>query len=125
MGAEAIIVRALDNVIEHEGLGPYNVPRGTISHVHGIFSFVQILGPLWTQTPYASRSTYAQAVEYDMNGPLRIESMFPLGESGALYYNGIYDPTSPILTNPTPDANFYSMVPFFDAFMPRSFPLFN
>jgi len=125
VGAEAIIIRALDNVIEHEGLGPYNLPRGTISHVHGIFSFVEILGPLWTQTPYAARSTYAQAVEYDMNGPLRIESMFPLGESGALYYTGIYDPTSPILTNPAPDDNFYTMVPAFDAFMPRPFPLFE
>jgi len=125
VGAEAIIIRALDNVIEHEGLGPYNIPRGTISHPHGVFSFVEIIGPLWTQTPYAARSTYAHAVEYDMNGPLRIESMFPLGESGALYYNGIYEPTSPFLTFPTPDPNFYSMVPAFDAFMPRPFPLFD
>ena len=124
-GAEAIIVRALDNVIEHAGLGPYNEPRGTIEHVHGIFDLVEIIGPLWTQTPYSSRSTYAQAVEYDMNGPIRIESMFPLGESGGLYYNGIYEPLSPFLTWPTPDDNFYSMVPFFDAFMTRPFPLFD
>jgi hypothetical protein len=60
-----------------------------------------------------------------MNGPIRIESMFPLGESGALYYTGIYDPTSPILTNPAPDDNFYSMVPAFDSFTPRPFPLFE
>jgi penicillin amidase len=125
VGAEAIIVRALDNVIEHEGLGPYNEPRGTISHTHGIFTFVDILGPLWAGTPYSRRSTYAQVVEYDMNGPARIESMFPLGESGALYYTGIYDPTSPILTNPDPDDNFYTMVPAFDAFLPRPFPLFE
>jgi penicillin amidase len=124
-GAEAIIVRALDNVIEHAGLGPYNEPRGTIEHVHGVFDIVEIIGPLWTQTPYSSRSTYAQAVEYDMNGPIRIESMFPLGESGGLYYNGIYEPLSPFLTYPTPDDNFYSMVPFFDAFMTRPFPLFD
>jgi len=39
-GAEAIIVRALDNVIEHAGLGPYNLPRGTISHDHSIFGQV-------------------------------------------------------------------------------------
>jgi len=115
--ANEIIVLALDNVIADIGLGPYNTPRGTISHIHGIFGFVQILGPLWTQTPYASRSTYAQAVEYDMNGPARIESMFPLGESGAMYYNGTLSPSF--------DPNFFSMVPVFDAFMPRPFPLFE
>jgi len=116
-GAEAIIVRALDNVIEHAGLGPYNLPRGTISHDHSIFGQVDILGPIWTQTPYAARSTYAQAVEYDMNGPLRIESMFPLGESGAMFYNGTLSPSF--------DPNFFSMVPAFDSFMPRPFPLFE
>jgi penicillin amidase len=117
IGAEAIIIRALDNVIEHAGLGPYNVPRGYITHSHGIFEFTPILGPLWAGTPYSARSTYAQAVEVDMNGPVRIESMFPLGESGAMYYNGTLSPTF--------DDNFYSMVPFFDAFMPRPFPPFD
>jgi len=123
--SEGIIVQALDNVIADMGLGPYNEPRGTIEYKHSIFGQVPVLGVLWDQTPFSNRSTYAHVVEFDMNGPLRIESMFPLGESGALYYNGIYDPTSPILTNPTPDANFYSMVPAFDAFMPRPFPLFD
>ena len=117
VGAEAIIVRALDNVIEHEGLGPYNEPRGTISHSHGVFTFVDILGPLWAETPYSRRSTYAQVVEYDMNGPARIESMFPLGESGAMYFNGTLTPSF--------DPNFFSMVPAFDSFMPRPFPLFD
>jgi len=116
-GSEAIIVRALDNVIEHEGLGPYNEPRGTISHNHSVFGLLDILGPIWYGTPYARRSTYAQVVEYDMNGPVRIESMFPLGESGAMYYNGTLSPTF--------DPNFFSMVPVFDAFMPRPFPLFD
>ena len=124
-GAEAIIVRALDLVIEHEGLGPYNEPRDTISHDHGILGIVPILGPIWDQTPFSNRSTYAHGVEFDMNGPVRIESMFPLGESGAMYYNGIYDPQSPFLTNPTFDDNFFSMVPAFDMFMPRPFPLFE
>jgi len=123
--ASEIIVLALDNVIADMGLGPYNEPRGTISHVHGVLELVEIIGPMWTQTPYSNRSTYAQVVEYDMNGPIRIESMFPLGESGALYYNGIYEPTSPFLTFPTPDDHFYSMVPAFDAFLPRPFPLFD
>ena len=116
-GAEAIIVRALDNVIEHAGLGPYNEPRGTISYEHGVLGFVPILGDIYDQTPYSRRSTYAHVVEYDMNGPLRIESMFPLGESGAMYYNGTLSPSF--------DPNFFSMVPVFDPFMPRPFPLFE
>jgi len=52
-----------------------------------------------------------------MNGPLRIESMFPLGESGAMFYNGTLSPSF--------DPNFFSMVPAFDSFMPRPFPLFE
>jgi len=114
--AEGIIILALDNVIADMGLGPYNTPRGTISYSHGVFDFVPVLGPIYDQTPYSSRSTYAQAVEYDMNGPLRIESMFPLGESGAMFYNGTLSPSF--------DPNFFSMVPAFDSFMPRPFPLF-
>jgi penicillin amidase len=125
VGAEAIIIRALDNVIEHEGLGPYNLPRGTIEYVHGVLTFAPILGVIYDGTPLGARSTYAQAVELDMNGPVRIESMFPLGESGAMYYNGMFDPTSPIFTNPTFDPNFFTMVPVFDAFLPRPFPLFD
>ncbi len=117
MGAEAIIIRALDNVIEHAGLGPYNEPRGTISYNHDIFGFVDVLGLIYDQTPYSRRSTYAHAIEFDMNGPLRIESMFPLGESGAMFYNGTLSPTF--------DPNFFSMVPVFDPFMPRPFPLFE
>jgi penicillin amidase len=110
VGAEAIIVRALDNVIESVGLGPYNVERGEIVYVHPIF------GEFW-RTPLSNRSTYAHCVEFDSNGPARIESMFPLGESGALYFNGY--------TTPVFDPNFFSMVPVYDAFMPRPFPLFN
>ncbi len=43
----------------------------------------QVFGNMW-RTPFSSRSTYAQCVEYDMNGPVRIETMFPLGESGSV-----------------------------------------
>jgi penicillin amidase len=110
VGAEAIIIRALDNVIEHQGLGPYNEPRGYIPYVHPVF------GQLW-ETPYSVRSTYAQVVELDMNGPIRIESMFPLGESGMFWFNGTF--------TPDPDPNAFSMVPVFDPFMPRPFPLFD
>ncbi len=115
--ANELIVLALDNVIADMGLGPYNEPRGTITYSHGVFNFSPILGPIYDGTPFASRSTYAQALELDMNGPMRIESMFPLGESGAMYYNGTLTPTF--------DPNFFSMVPAFDSFMPRPFPLFD
>jgi penicillin amidase len=123
--AEGIIILALDNVLADMGLGPYNVPRGTIPYKHDIFGLVPILGLIYDGTPASNRSTYAHAIEFDMNGPLRIESMIPLGQSGAMYYNGIYDPTSPILTNPTFDPNFFSMVPVFDPFLHRPFPLFE
>jgi penicillin amidase len=47
---------------------------------------------------------------------VRIESMFPLGESGHMDFNGTMLPTM--------DPNFFSMVPVYDTFMPRPFPLF-
>jgi len=120
VGAEAIIIRALDNVIEHAGLGPYNVPRGTIDFAHPLLSNLpppegDFFSRMWA-IPWSSRSTYAHVVEFGENGPIRIESMFPLGESGAMYYNGTMTPTF--------DPNFYSMTPFYDPFMPRPFPLF-
>ena len=64
-----------------------------------------------------SRSTYAHCVEFDSNGPMRIESMFPLGESGEVLPNQIGQAAI--------NQNFFSMVPIFDPFMPRPFPLFD
>ena len=55
---------------------PNNVPRKEIPYNHSM------LGPVCPPTPYASRSTYAHVVEFGRKGPIRIESMFPLGESG-------------------------------------------
>ena len=56
-------------------------------------------------------------IEFDLNGPSRIESMFPLGESG----EALPDPYGQISINP----HFFSIVPAFDPFMPRPFPLFD
>ena len=67
--------------------------------------------------PFSSRSTYAHVLEYGADGPLRIESMFPLGESGGFYYQGTFVPII--------DPNFFSMAPVYDPFMPRPFPLFD
>lgn len=108
--AQGIIVSALDNVLASIGPGPYNAARGEIVYRHPIF------GEFW-RTPFSSRSTYAHCVEYDLAGPARIESMFPLGESGALYFTGYQTPTF--------DPNYFSMIPHYDPFMPRPFPLFD
>ena len=113
---EGIIVQALDNVIAEMGLGPYNEERGYISFIHEVAPGQPLYDLVW-QTPFSNRSTYAQCVEIDMNGPVRIESMFPLGQSGASYYNGTLTPTF--------DPNFFSMTPVYDPFMPRPFPLFD
>jgi penicillin amidase len=120
-GAEAIIVQALDNVLGTVGLWPYNIPRGTIDYSHMLLSELPPpLGPAFTDmwsTPFSQRSTYAHVVEFGESGPVRIESMFPLGESGHMDFNGTMLPTM--------DPNFFSMVPAYDPFMPRPFPLFT
>ena len=119
--AEGIIVLALDNVITSMGLGPYNAPRGAIVFGHDLLGALDpLLGSNFGRLhsmPFSERSTYAHVVEYGEDGPLHIESMFPLGESGAFYFNGTFAPTV--------DPNFFSMVPVYDPFMPRSFPLFD
>jgi penicillin amidase len=115
--AAEIIVLALDNVIADMGLGPYEAPRGTIDYTHDLLSKLDPAFEAWHSTPFSSRSTYAHVVEYGENGPVRIESMFPLGQSGALYYNGTLSPTF--------DPNYVTMIPAYDSFMPRPFPLFE
>jgi len=120
--AEGIIVQALDTVIADMGLGPYNEPRGEIVFGHAVLA--GLLDPLLGTSfgnmhsmPYSARSTYAHVVEYGENGPIRIESMFPLGTSGQLWFNGTFAPTI--------DPNMFSMAPYFDPFMPRDFPTFE
>jgi len=107
---EGIIILALDNVLADIGLGPYGAPRGEIVYTH------QVFGEMW-RTPFSSRSTYAHCIEFDMNGPARIESMFPLGESGEV----LPDAYGQADINP----HFFSMIPAYDPFMPRPFPLFD
>lgn len=105
-----LIVLALDNVLSQLGPRPWGEARGKIRYIH------PVLGEIGT-TPFASRSTYAHCVEMGPDGPVRIESMFPLGESGDIrmdqYGLPVYDP------------NFFSMKNLFDSFTHRTFPLFN
>jgi len=116
VGAEAIIIRALDNVIEHQGLGPYGVPRGYDYYAHALLGALDPAFNAIHRTPKAARSAYAHVVEYGEDGPVRIESMFQLGESGAMFFNGTLTPTF--------DPNNFSMAPFYDTWTPRPFPLF-
>ncbi|MCP4898058.1 MAG: penicillin acylase family protein [bacterium] len=119
---DEIIVLALDWVIADMGLGPYEVPRGTIDFGHRYLGGLldPVLGTSFSKIhsiPFSSRSTYAHVVEMGENGPVRIESMFPLGTSGKLWFNGTFVPDF--------DPNFFTMAPAFDPFMPRPFPLFD
>lgn len=106
--ADGIIVAALDTVLAALGPQPWNRERGLIRYRH------PLLGELST-TPFASRSTFAHVVEYGSGGPLRLESMIPLGQSG----NILGTPPG----QPQFDPHFFSMKPVFDAFAPRPFPL--
>jgi len=106
---ESIVVEALDAALFGLGPQPWDVERGEIAYEH------PFLGLLHT-TPFASRSTYAHCVAYGAEGPSRIESMFPLGESGTILMDAQGEPVF--------DPNFLTMAPLFDAFEPRPFPLF-
>ncbi len=108
--ADGIIVQALDNVLAQLGPRPWGKARGFIRFKHDILGEVHA-------TPYANRSTYAHVVEFGPSGPVRIESMFPLGESGTILMDQFGAPKY--------DPNFFSMAPVFDAFAPRPFPLFK
>ncbi len=120
--SEGIILLALDNVIASMGLGPYNQERGVITFGHQVLAGLldPLLGSNFAEMhtiPYSARSTYAQIVEFGQTGPVRIESMFPLGPSGQLWFNGTFFPEV--------DPHCVCMAPAYDPFMPRPFPVFE
>jgi penicillin amidase len=109
--ADAIIIAALDSVLADLGPRPWGAgARGLINYNH------QFFGTVWAM-PFSSRSTYAHCVEYGTQGPVRIESMFPLGESGDIR---VGEGGAPVF-----DPNFFSMTPVYDGFAHRPFPLFD
>jgi penicillin amidase len=108
--SEEIILTALDNVLAALGARPWGMPRTDIVYSH------DLLGEVW-RTPFSNRSTYAHVVELGPSGPIRIESMFPLGESGTILMGENL--------NPVFDEHFFSMTPEFDGFAPRNFPRFH
>ena len=108
-----IVLKALDDSLMELGERPWGTDmRGTIDYEHPLLP----TGPIH-QTPFGSRSTYVHCVEFNETGPIRIESMFPLGESGFI---GV-TPTGLPAMSPV----FFGLVPFFDTFSPREFPLFD
>jgi hypothetical protein len=109
--ADAIIVKALDNTLTTLGARPWG------TNTRGVTTFNHLLlGKVW-EMPLSSRSTYAHTVEYASSGPLKIQSMFPLGESGNISVDANNAPVK--------DPNFLSMTSVFDDFVYRDFPLFT
>ena len=88
---------------------------------------------LW-EFPFASRSTYTQCLEYGSDGPIQIESFFPLGQSGQINWSlmlvGASDPQFKQFTAPHYTSfyhkHFFDMsLKYFDNFVHREFPLFK
>jgi penicillin amidase len=117
--ATAIIVKALDNTLTTLGARPWGTDDNLITkhQKRGVIPFNHaMLGKVW-EMPFSSRSTYAHTIEYASSGSLKIQSMFPLGESGNI---SVGAGGAPVF-----DANFYSMTGVFDGFVYRDFPLFT
>lgn len=119
--ARAVIVAALDNVLAQKlplDQRPWGTGRrGTIPFNHPMFDEPPLdLNPLHT-IPFSSRSTYAHCVEFGWFGQARIESMFPLGQSGTILAGPSGEPQF--------DPNFFSMTAVFDDFSHRHFPVFK
>ena len=112
--ADEIIVAALDAVLVELPLNdrPWGADqRGEIEFNHRMFN-----APVHT-IPFASRSTYAHVVEMADYGQSRIESMFPLGQSGTILLDGNLEREF--------DDHFFSMTEVFDDFSHREFPVFE
>ena len=116
--ADDIILAALDNALTELGERPWGTgARGEITFEHPVLAQVdEEMGIVHTM-PKSSRSTYGHCVEYGPTGPVRIESMFPLGESGTVF-------ADPSIT-PVFDPYFFGMTEVFDGFEHRPFPLFD
>jgi penicillin amidase len=112
---DAIIVAALDNTLAALGPQPWGInARGEITFNHPVLA--SIGSGVVHVMPRSSRSTYGQCIEYGSTGPVRIESMIPLGESGMVMGNPLSYRLHP---------HFLSMTPVFDGFVHRAFPLFD
>ena len=107
--ASDIIVAALDATLSKLGERPWGVgQRDEIILEHDLLGEVHSL-------PFSNRSTFAHIVEFAPEGPVRVESMFLLGQSGTILMD---DTGAPVF-----DDNFFSMAPIYDTFAHRTFPV--
>ena len=107
---EAIILQALQDVQGNLGPRPWYQPRGVDIFVHAFLGNIHA-------APFASRSIYSQCVEMGESGPVRIESILALGQSGTLLTGENGEPVF--------DRNYTSMTEFYDNWVHRIFPLFD
>ena len=105
------MVLALDITLGELGPRPWNEPRDTIDYVAD-----GSLGLVWS-SPWLNRSTYAQVVELGSGGPVRIESMIPMGQSGDIRVGPSGEPIF--------NENYFGFTEVFDGFLHRDFPLFT
>ena len=112
---ETIAVAALDKTLAELGERPWGVDK------RGFTRFVSLfygdLSDIFPEAiaPFANRSTYSHVVEMSVTGPIRIETQFVLGQSGNVTGSGfpIVDPLN------------FSIMPFYNTFTYRPFPLFD
>jgi penicillin amidase len=132
--ARSIIVESLDETLSNLGERPWGTDqRGFIEISNGVLS--QLVGdaiPNWKiwRIPFGSRSTYAQCVQLGINGPDRIESFFPLGQSTHIYWSILLSSDVNRFLKPHETSyyhkHFFDMsIQYFDRYVHREFPLFN
>ena len=125
------VIKGLNDALLILGPRPWGVnQRGVILYPHNLLTQFGIQ-TFHAGTPLSNRSTYAHCVEVGPDGPVRIESMFPLGQSGfAQSLPG--DPTcnenallGALGAGICFDPNSRSMIEFYDTFTHREFPVFD
>jgi len=132
--AYSIIVEALDETLADLGEKPWGVNKRELIEIsNAVLS--QLVGdaiPGWKiwRIPFGSRSTYAQCVQFDINGPDRIESFFPLGQSTLIYWHILLSEDVMRFLAPHKTTlyhkHFFDMsIKYFDRFVHREFPLFS
>ena len=113
------------NDLEASGVQENLVKAAELRYANGLLMAKTYL---W-KFPFANRSAYAQCVQIGSNGPDRIESFFPIGQSGHIYWHFMLDAGLERFLAPHTTkvyhSSFFSMIPYFDTFTHRNFPLFD
>ena len=109
--ANDIIIMALDNVLDTLGEAPWNVSRERLVFEHKMIGKV-------ADMPWINGAPFNQLVEIGSDGPVRIESLLPLGQSGDIRLDTA-------TMKPVFDEHFFSFNDNFKNFQFYSFPLFK